>query len=117
MIRRPPRSTLFPYTTLFRSRENEDADDGEHRCDCYKGDRRPGNATNADGVLEWPCALSGQERSEHQRHSPRHEDGPRQRPPAPRRPGRSREELGLLTSEQDTVSTALVTGGVDRERG
>src|SRR2546430_3620044 len=24
MIRRPPRSTLFPYTTLFRSRENEE---------------------------------------------------------------------------------------------
>src|SRR5258708_22243608 len=23
MIRRPPRSTLFPYTTLFRSREHE----------------------------------------------------------------------------------------------
>ncbi len=23
MIRRPPRSTLFPYTTLFRSQENE----------------------------------------------------------------------------------------------
>ena len=23
MIRRPPRSTLFPYTTLFRSRKNE----------------------------------------------------------------------------------------------
>src|SRR3712207_7203718 len=27
MIRRPPRSTLFPYTTLFRSRE------AEHRAD------------------------------------------------------------------------------------
>src|SRR2546422_3103199 len=27
MIRRPPRSTLFPYTTLFRSRE---------RCDCAR---------------------------------------------------------------------------------
>src|SRR5438309_3358563 len=27
MIRRPPRSTLFPYTTLFRSR---DPDDREH---------------------------------------------------------------------------------------
>src|SRR2546430_5988321 len=26
MIRRPPRSTLFPYTTLFRSRDH-----GEHR--------------------------------------------------------------------------------------
>src|SRR5258708_14782612 len=24
MIRRPPRSTLFPYTTLFRSHERED---------------------------------------------------------------------------------------------
>src|SRR5690348_17580942 len=24
MIRRPPRSTLFPYTTLFRSRTNSD---------------------------------------------------------------------------------------------
>src|SRR2546425_8911925 len=24
MIRRPPRSTLFPYTTLFRSRRQED---------------------------------------------------------------------------------------------
>src|SRR6266540_1240595 len=28
MIRRPPRSTLFPYTTLFRSR---DRDGGPHR--------------------------------------------------------------------------------------
>src|SRR3712207_6851966 len=26
MIRRPPRSTLFPYTTLFRSRRGGDAD-------------------------------------------------------------------------------------------
>src|SRR5256885_7279051 len=25
MIRRPPRSTLFPYTTLFRSKKNGDA--------------------------------------------------------------------------------------------
>src|SRR2546426_7667099 len=25
MIRRPPRSTLFPYTTLFRSRDHEAA--------------------------------------------------------------------------------------------
>src|SRR5256885_12171725 len=25
MIRRPPRSTLFPYTTLFRSEHTEDA--------------------------------------------------------------------------------------------
>src|SRR3712207_9002083 len=30
MIRRPPRSTLFPYTTLFRSDEGADADACEH---------------------------------------------------------------------------------------
>src|SRR5438034_9782350 len=29
MIRRPPRSTLFPYTTLFRSLENGEAAPGE----------------------------------------------------------------------------------------
>src|SRR5574337_517805 len=28
MIRRPPRSTLFPYTTLFRSRERASSCDG-----------------------------------------------------------------------------------------
>src|SRR6478752_9301982 len=33
MIRRPPRSTLFPYTTLFRSRR------GHHRPD--RGGRQP----------------------------------------------------------------------------
>src|SRR2546430_7017242 len=34
MIRRPPRSTLFPYTTLFRSR----ADAGLHECGVARGD-------------------------------------------------------------------------------
>src|SRR3712207_8612595 len=29
MIRRPPRSTLFPYTTLFRSREQLAQDNAE----------------------------------------------------------------------------------------
>src|SRR5437879_9828164 len=29
MIRRPPRSTLFPYTTLFRSRRGAPARDGD----------------------------------------------------------------------------------------
>src|SRR2546430_5242863 len=31
MIRRPPRSTLFPYTTLFRSCANPTAGDGTPR--------------------------------------------------------------------------------------
>src|SRR3989442_8805216 len=35
MIRRPPRSTLFPYTTLFRSRSHDDTrwPAPPHRCD------------------------------------------------------------------------------------
>src|SRR2546422_6188472 len=32
MIRRPPRSTLFPYTTLFRSHDPDDQEDG-HQTD------------------------------------------------------------------------------------
>src|SRR2546422_7744286 len=35
MIRRPPRSTLFPYTTLFRSRiepREERAESEQHQC-------------------------------------------------------------------------------------
>src|SRR3989475_11377032 len=31
MIRRPPRSTLFPYTTLFRSRQDPEAHGEEPR--------------------------------------------------------------------------------------
>src|SRR3989442_14998915 len=31
MIRRPPRSTLFPYTTLFRSRREPNPFGGVHR--------------------------------------------------------------------------------------
>src|SRR2546430_13317325 len=30
MIRRPPRSTLFPYTTLFRSQPRAPAEQGRH---------------------------------------------------------------------------------------
>src|SRR2546430_13003546 len=32
MIRRPPRSTLFPYTTLFRSATEDDVTIVKHRC-------------------------------------------------------------------------------------
>src|SRR5256885_12114774 len=33
MIRRPPRSTLFPYTTLFRSRSDRRRRRTAHRCE------------------------------------------------------------------------------------
>src|SRR3712207_8920486 len=37
MIRRPPRSTLFPYTTLFRSRAVADGGDPAHPGVCGGG--------------------------------------------------------------------------------
>src|SRR2546430_3212658 len=53
MIRRPPRSTLFPYTTLFRS------------CSCGRRAHRPASANAAgparsDGKgMRWTTRLSG----------------------------------------------------------
>src|SRR2546426_5306880 len=47
MIRRPPRSTLFPYTTLFRSRYVGTSTDTGHST--------PGGsfALNPDNMLNW----------------------------------------------------------------
>src|SRR3712207_9583286 len=44
MIRRPPRSTLFPYTTLFRSEGGCDPD-GRFYCGSTAYDQRPGAAS------------------------------------------------------------------------
>src|SRR2546429_2482981 len=46
MIRRPPRSTLFPYTTLFRSLRS-DEDEPAVR---YLGGGRPGGGEHAPAV-------------------------------------------------------------------
>src|SRR2546430_6174499 len=46
MIRRPPRSTLFPYTTLFRSRPNDAT--GIARCENVRGDIAGHHASGAD---------------------------------------------------------------------
>src|SRR5260221_7629128 len=48
MIRRPPRSTLFPYTTLFRSGRNRGSErgDGLERTDRHRpvaGEQRGGS--------------------------------------------------------------------------
>src|SRR3712207_7094083 len=43
MIRRPPRSTLFPYTTLFRSRRRTDVE-------VHSATLAPGQVTLLDGV-------------------------------------------------------------------
>src|SRR3712207_7916229 len=48
MIRRPPRSTLFPYTTLFRSGV-DNVDDVDDDSGCDEGAFRPVSALGVDG--------------------------------------------------------------------
>src|SRR2546426_1199941 len=69
MIRRPPRSTLFPYTTLFRSRRDLDrevrdelgalvrAPEAERRC--RSGRRGPPRCRSEEHTseLQSPCNL------------------------------------------------------------
>src|SRR2546427_4838355 len=58
MIRRPPRSTLFPYTTLFRSRPA--------RADQKSTDRSPqarlqgkSGAPTSEPIAPWSCQSCG----------------------------------------------------------
>src|SRR2546422_9888155 len=58
MIRRPPRSTLFPYTTLFRSERDERV---EHRLAEIDdvGVRHDDMITNPDGVIAQMLGANG----------------------------------------------------------
>src|SRR5690349_24221671 len=78
MIRRPPRSTLFPYTTLFRSPP-------AHRHAGARGADRPGGSLKA----RLPPAR-----------------GDRRRAPPPR--GRSEEHTSELQSRRDLVCRLLL---------
>src|SRR5258708_11335105 len=52
MIRRPPRSTLFPYTTLFRSRIGRAADLGATALGRLGGGTRVGRARSEEHTSE-----------------------------------------------------------------
>src|SRR2546425_8611937 len=71
MIRRPPRSTLFPYTTLFRSRGRHRAavEDPRPRGDLpHLGDavqKAPGGAPHDRGEAECGHAAGGKRSEEH----------------------------------------------------
>src|SRR2546422_3510670 len=69
MIRRPPRSTLFPYTTLFRSRRSTQTDSGVrapqgvdapvvggrciHRRKVQDGDRKSTRLNSSHGYISY----------------------------------------------------------------
>src|SRR2546430_9170296 len=69
MIRRPPRSTLFPYTTLFRSDEREgaaddqpkDAADRAERDGLQRELREDGAFGRADGLAHADLACRSEE--------------------------------------------------------
>src|SRR2546422_3726060 len=51
MIRRPPRSTLFPYTTLFRSRVTARGLHPHHQAGPSRGRRRRGGSDRTAGCV------------------------------------------------------------------
>src|SRR3712207_8297837 len=60
MIRRPPRSTLFPYTTLFRSALQGGVPVGPQRAE--RGEELGGQQEDEQGELQ--PEVAGEERSE-----------------------------------------------------
>src|SRR5258708_20290775 len=60
MIRRPPRSTLFPYTTLFRSRDGVVAREAPERV----GQRRPAVREHESHTREFQ-QVPGEEQPRH----------------------------------------------------
>src|SRR3712207_7932869 len=94
MIRRPPRSTLFPYTTLFRSTRLESSSaqrhPGELRCE-PRAPRRCG----------WTPAAESREAGWVRRATRPHE-------PARARLGRSEEHTSELQSRQYLVCRLLL---------
>src|SRR5256885_13063951 len=68
MIRRPPRSTLFPYTTLFRSPAVEESPDTAGQDaperEAAKADGQWHRKQTADGVFSGDAARSEEHTSE-----------------------------------------------------
>src|SRR5690348_17791357 len=63
MIRRPPRSTLFPYTTLFRSRSRRPCGSGTIRLEAdqsaraYRADRSEEHTSELQSPVHLVCRL------------------------------------------------------------
>src|SRR5258707_11787219 len=84
MIRRPPRSTLFPYTTLFRSHQIADLDLGEVEAEAPA---EAGFGGDAGEEMRGPRAIGADETAGTRRPRPREVGaGPRRKPIPPPTP-------------------------------
>src|SRR5256712_2194817 len=78
MIRRPPRSPLFPSTTLFRSKDQQDADDLDRlgdgsRHDQEECDRSEEHRSELQSRSDIVCRLLLEKKKEaHEYHAGRH---------------------------------------------
>src|SRR2546430_3891797 len=99
MIRRPPRSTLFPYTTLFRSRPRE---------------QRPVGVDETDGLADLQRGVFVVERSSHRLCLFRHASDERRFvastdvQPVVGREERSEEHTSELQSQSNLVCRLLL---------
>src|SRR3712207_8394090 len=64
MIRRPPRSTLFPYTTLFRSDKGEQQEPDDHQRPDDEAAIAAKVAEDGDPAVPGGVLLPGRDRSE-----------------------------------------------------
>src|SRR5256885_9754066 len=99
MIRRPPRSTLFPYTTLFRS-DRDDTCRGQHygrlrRCFEDVGFHGPTRSEEHTSELQSPCNLVCRLLLEKKKREPRGRGG------APRTTPRLEETSARLAGRRD----------------
>src|SRR3712207_7155707 len=101
MIRRPPRSTLFPYTTLFRSDDRLDA----HRCTLAAGDDAPHLVGHGSRLGPAPLRVSLRSRSTVERAGRR---APAYRAIRSRPLSRSEEHKSELQLRQNIVSRVLL---------
>src|SRR2546421_8265568 len=71
MIRRPPRSTLFPYTTLFRSELQSQAEDGIRSDRDWSSDRKSTRLNSSHDQISYAvfCLRSEEHTSELQSRS------------------------------------------------
>src|SRR2546422_3324422 len=83
MIRRPPRSTLFPYTTLFRSRRDAGISAGGDELRALEGRR-----------VRHPEEIQPQDRRPHPRARGRHPEG---RPLGDRKSTRLKSSHGYIS--------------------
>src|SRR2546426_3132383 len=112
MIRRPPRSTLFPYTTLFRShskRGQVQAIDGQERHH-EKQQQRPMKITlwfvwSGPRKTPFPTSAPCQRKSQHNREA------------LPQRTSwRKKIEMGVLEEGRNPVDGEIQSGGIKKEQ-